>query len=174
MCIRDRFGTIGFDGMSSNLYHEHRPTQVKKIAESYSIAPVIAKANTIQSYRFRGFQITPEQDYLESRKVVLTNSDCNIILAAPRPIALASTIDLEGNVNLSPFSFFNVFSANPPVLIFSPARRGRNNTTKHTYENARETKEVVINTVNYDIVEQMSLSSTEYDIGVNEFVKSGR
>ncbi|MFK7783059.1 flavin reductase family protein [Psychroserpens sp.] len=92
---------------------------------------------------------------------------------APRPIAFASTIDSDGNPNLSPFSFFNVFSANPPILIFSPARRVRNNTIKHTLENAKETKEVVINVVNYDIVQQMSLSSTEYAKGVNEFEKSG-
>lgn len=92
---------------------------------------------------------------------------------APRPIAFASTIDSDGNPNLSPFSFFNVFSSNPPILIFSPARRVRNNTTKHTLENAENTKEVVINVVNYDIVQQMSLSSTEYPEGVNEFEKSG-
>ncbi|MFS4494216.1 flavin reductase family protein [Maribacter sp. 2308TA10-17] len=91
----------------------------------------------------------------------------------PRPIAFASTIDADGNPNLSPFSFFNVFSANPPILIFSPARRVRNNTTKHTLENALATKEVVINIVNYDIVQQMSLSSTEYGEGVNEFKKAG-
>lgn len=92
---------------------------------------------------------------------------------APRPIAFASTIDANGNANLSPFSFFNVFSANPPILVFSPARRVRNNTTKHTLENAEETGEVVINVVNYDIVHQMSLSSTEYPEGVNEFKKAG-
>ncbi len=92
---------------------------------------------------------------------------------APRPIAFASTIDTDGNPNLSPFSFFNVFSANPPILIFSPARRVRNNTIKHTLENAQATKEVVINVVNYDIVQQMSLSSTEYGDGVNEFEKAG-
>ena len=91
----------------------------------------------------------------------------------PRPIAFASTIDKLGRPNLSPFSFFNVFSANPPILIFSPARRVRNNTTKHTLENALTTKEVVINIVNYDMVQQMSLSSTEYDEGVNEFEKAG-
>ncbi|WP_323757780.1 flavin reductase family protein [Roseivirga sp.] len=91
----------------------------------------------------------------------------------PRPIAFASTVDQAGNVNLSPFSFFNVFSANPPILVFSPARRVRDNTTKHTLENALQTKEVVINIVSYDIVEQMSLASTEYAQGVNEFVKSG-
>ncbi|MDX1314226.1 MAG: flavin reductase family protein [Eudoraea sp.] len=91
----------------------------------------------------------------------------------PRPIAFASTVDKEGVPNLSPFSFFNVFSANPPVLIFSPARRVRNNTTKHTLENVLETKEVVINIVNYDIVQQMSLASTEYGRGENEFIKSG-
>jgi flavin reductase (DIM6/NTAB) family NADH-FMN oxidoreductase RutF len=91
----------------------------------------------------------------------------------PRPIAFASTIDSAGNVNLSPFSFFNVFSANPPIMIFSPARRGRDNTTKHTYENVLQVKEVVINIVNYDIVQQMSLSSTEYGKGINEFEKAG-
>ncbi len=97
------------------------------------------------------------------------------LLAAvsPRPIALASTVDENGYVNLAPFSFFNVFSANPPILIFSPARRVRGNTTKHTLENALKTKEVVINIVNYEIVQQMSLSSTEYAEGVNEFKKAG-
>jgi flavin reductase (DIM6/NTAB) family NADH-FMN oxidoreductase RutF len=92
---------------------------------------------------------------------------------SPRPIAFASTIDHEGRPNLSPFSFFNVFSANPPILIFSPARRVRGNTVKHTLQNAIDTKEVVINVVNYDIVQQMSLSSTEYAQGVNEFIKCG-
>ncbi len=92
---------------------------------------------------------------------------------APRPIAFASTIDKEGNPNLSPFSFFNVFSANPPILIFSPARRVRNNTIKHTLSNAEAVREVVINIVNYDMVHQMSLSSTEYPESVNEFEKSG-
>jgi flavin reductase (DIM6/NTAB) family NADH-FMN oxidoreductase RutF len=92
---------------------------------------------------------------------------------APRPIAFASTVDVNGRPNLSPFSFFNVFSANPPILVFSPARRVRGNTTKHTLENAMATKEVVINVVNYDIVQQMSLSSTEYAEGVNEFEKAG-
>lgn len=92
---------------------------------------------------------------------------------APRPIALASTIDENGNINLSPFSFFNVFSSNPPILIFSPARRVRNNTTKHTLENVKKVAEVTIGIVNYDMVQQMSLSSTEYDLGVNEFIKAG-
>jgi flavin reductase (DIM6/NTAB) family NADH-FMN oxidoreductase RutF len=92
---------------------------------------------------------------------------------APRPIAFASTIDENGKPNLSPFSFFNMFSTNPPILIFSPARRVRDNTTKHTLENAKSTKEVVINMVNFDIVQQMSLSSTEYFKGVNEFEKAG-
>jgi flavin reductase (DIM6/NTAB) family NADH-FMN oxidoreductase RutF len=91
----------------------------------------------------------------------------------PRPIAFASTIDLNGNPNLSPFSFFNVFSSNPPILVFSPARRVRDNTIKHTLINCEATKEVVINVVNYAIVQQMSLSSTEYADGVNEFLKSG-
>ena len=92
---------------------------------------------------------------------------------APRPIALASTIDKDGNVNLSPFSFFNMFSSNPPVVIFSPARRVRDNTTKHTLENVLEVPEVVIGIVNYKIVQQISLSSTEYGKEVNEFVKAG-
>ena len=106
----------------------------------------------------------------------ITTAELHSILltaVAPRPIAFASTVDVNGHVNLSPFSFFNVFSANPPILIFSPARRVKNNTTKHTFENVKTTKEVVINIVNYPIVEQMSLSSTEYDTGVNEFIKSG-
>ncbi|MFD2551210.1 flavin reductase family protein [Bizionia sediminis] len=92
---------------------------------------------------------------------------------APRPIAFASTMDANGKPNLSPFSFFNVFSANPPVLIFSPARRVRNNTTKHTLENVLVTKEVVINVVSFDMVHQMSLSSSDYPAGVNEFEKAG-
>ena len=92
---------------------------------------------------------------------------------APRPIAFASTIDEKGNPNLSPFSFFNVFSANPPIMIFSPARRVRDNTTKHTLQNVETTREVVINVVNFDLVHQMSLSSTEYGEGVNEFEKAG-
>ena len=92
---------------------------------------------------------------------------------APRPIAFASTIDANGKPNLSPFSFFNVFSSNPPILVFSPARRVRNNTVKHTLLNCEATKQVVINIVDYNIVQQMSLSSTEYPDGVNEFIKSG-
>ena len=92
---------------------------------------------------------------------------------APRPIAFASTMDIDGNPNLSPYSFFNVFSSNPPILIFSPARRVRDNSIKHTLMNAEATKEVVINVVNYDIVHQMSLSSSEYPEGVNEFEKAG-
>jgi flavin reductase (DIM6/NTAB) family NADH-FMN oxidoreductase RutF/sporulation protein YlmC with PRC-barrel domain len=91
----------------------------------------------------------------------------------PRPIAFASTVDAEGRPNLSPFSFFNVFGANPPTLIFSPARRGRDNTVKHTYNNVKAVDEVVINIVNYSIVQQMSLSSSEYAEGVNEFEKAG-
>ncbi|WP_297691875.1 flavin reductase [uncultured Eudoraea sp.] len=91
----------------------------------------------------------------------------------PRPIAFASTIDERGIPNLSPFSFFNVFSANPPILIFSPARRVRNNTTKHTLDNVLKIKEVVINIVNYELVQQMSLTSTEYGEKENEFIKAG-
>ena len=92
---------------------------------------------------------------------------------APRPIALASTVDKDGNANVSPFSFFNMFSTNPPILIFSPLRKARGNTIKHTLENAKDVPEVVIGNVNFDMVQQVSLSSTEYEKGVNEFVKSG-
>ena len=91
----------------------------------------------------------------------------------PRPIALASTVDKDGVPNLSPFSFFNLFSTNPPILIFSPSRRVRDNTVKHTLLNAELNREVVINVVNFDMVEQTSLSSTEYAAGVNEFEKAG-
>lgn len=91
----------------------------------------------------------------------------------PRPIAFASTVDKAGNVNLSPFSFFNMFSANPPILIFSPSRRVRDNSNKHTLENVLEVPEVVIHIVGFDRVEQMSLASTEYPKGVNEFEKAG-
>jgi len=92
---------------------------------------------------------------------------------APRPICFASTIDADGNPNLSPFSFFNIFGSNPTRFIFSPARRVRDNTIKHTLENAYATKEVVINVVNYAMVQQMSLASCEYPKGINEFEKAG-
>ncbi|HKP32810.1 MAG TPA: flavin reductase family protein [Chitinophagaceae bacterium] len=92
---------------------------------------------------------------------------------APRPICFASTIDADGNVNLSPFSFFNLFSTHPPIVVFSPARRGRDNTTKHTYENVLVVPEVVVNIVDYDMVQQTSLASCEFPKGVNEFIKSG-
>jgi flavin reductase (DIM6/NTAB) family NADH-FMN oxidoreductase RutF len=92
---------------------------------------------------------------------------------APRPICFVSTIDKQGNVNLSPFSFFNIFSINPPVCVFSPSRRVRDNTTKHSLENILEVPECVINIVNYDMVQQTSLASVEYPKGVNEFVKAG-
>ena len=92
---------------------------------------------------------------------------------APRPICFASTIDKAGNINLSPFSFFNLFSSNPPIVIFSPARRVRDNTTKHTLQNVEEVREVVINIVDYDMVQQTSLSSCEFPKGTNEFIKAG-
>jgi len=94
-------------------------------------------------------------------------------VVAPRPICFASTIDKEGNVNLSPFSFFNLFSTNPPIVIFSPSRRVRNNTTKHSLENVMEVPEVVINIVSYNMVQQASLASCEYPRGTDEFIKSG-
>lgn len=94
-------------------------------------------------------------------------------IVAPRPICFASTVDKEGNVNLSPFSFFNMFSSNPPVVIFSPARRVRDNTTKHTLQNVLEVPEVVINMVTYDMVQQTSLASCEFPKGTDEFIKAG-
>lgn len=95
------------------------------------------------------------------------------VAIAPRPICFASTVDRDGNVNLSPFSYFNIFSVNPAICVFSPSRRVRDNTTKHTLENIREVPECVINIVNYDIVQQTSLASVEYAKGINEFIKAG-
>ena len=92
---------------------------------------------------------------------------------APRPICFASTIDKAGHVNLSPFSFFNLFSSNPPIVIFSPARRVRDNSTKHTLQNVSEVPEVVINMVDYNMVQQVSLSSCEFPKECNEFIKAG-
>jgi flavin reductase (DIM6/NTAB) family NADH-FMN oxidoreductase RutF len=111
--------------------------------------------------------INPAELSIQKRHALLQSA------VIPRPISFASTIDKEGNVNLSPFSFFNMFSSNPPILIFSPARRGRDNTTKHTYQNVKEVPEVVINIVNYPMVEQASLASNEFPKGANEFIKSG-
>jgi len=92
---------------------------------------------------------------------------------APRPICFASTVDKDGNINLAPFSYFNIFSVNPPMCVFSPSRRVTNATTKHTLQNILEVPEVVINIVNYDMVQQTSLASVEYPKGVNEFIKAG-
>ncbi len=94
-------------------------------------------------------------------------------IVAPRPVCFASTTDKKGNVNLSPFSFFNLFSSNPPVVVFSPARRVRDNTVKHTLENVREVPEVVINIVTFDMVQQVSLASCEFPKGTDEFTKAG-
>jgi flavin reductase (DIM6/NTAB) family NADH-FMN oxidoreductase RutF len=108
-------------------------------------------------------------------KSLSTSKLHGLLLSAvsPRPIAFASTIDVNGNANLSPFSFFNVFSANPPILVFSPARRVKDNSIKDTLKNIMATKEVVINVVSFDMVHQVSLSSTQYPEGVNEFEKAG-
>lgn len=117
-----------------------------------------------------------ESDYTSLNPSELSQQEVHnylISAIAPRPICFASTINKEGQVNLSPFSFFNVFSSNPPIMIFSPARSGRDNSTKDTFDNVLEVKEVTINIVNHPLVEQMSLASTAYDKGVNEFVKSG-
>ncbi len=111
--------------------------------------------------------INPEQLSVGERQKLLATA------IAPRPICFASTISADGTVNLSPFSYFNVFSGTPPVMVFSPVRRGRDGTTKHTHLNIQEVPEVVINVVSYAMVEQMSLASAEYDRGVNEFTKSG-
>jgi len=92
---------------------------------------------------------------------------------SPRPIAFVSTIDKNGKPNLAPFSFFNAFGANPPIIIFSPSRRGRDNTTKHTFENVKEVPEVVINVVNFAMVQQCNLASNELEKGINEFEKAG-
>ena len=111
---------------------------------------------------------------LETEKIPLQQLQQYLQAAiAPRPICFASTIDKQGQVNLSPFSFFNLFSMNPPVCVFSPSRRVRDNTTKHTLENLREVPECVINIVNYDMVQQMSLSSCDYPKGTSEFIKAG-
>ena len=112
-------------------------------------------------------QINPK-DYIPTKldKIMLGG-------VTPRPIAFASTIDKNGNPNLSPFSCFNTFGVNPTTLVFSPSRRGSDNTTKHTFENLKEVPEVVINAVTYSIVQQTSLSSTNYPKGVDEFLKSG-
>ena len=108
-------------------------------------------------------------------KEIKTNVFHSYMLSAiaPRPIAFASTVDKDGHPNLAPFSFFNAFGSNPPVVVFSPARRVRDNTIKHTLENIYETKEVVINVVNYAMVRQASLASSEFPKGVNEFTKAG-
>jgi flavin reductase (DIM6/NTAB) family NADH-FMN oxidoreductase RutF len=111
--------------------------------------------------------IDPKELNIQKRHALLQNA------IVPRPIAFASTIDAEGNVNLSPFSFFNMFSSNPPILIFSPSRRGRDNTTKHTYENVKQVPEVVINVVTFPMVEQASLASSDFPKSDNEFVKAG-
>jgi flavin reductase (DIM6/NTAB) family NADH-FMN oxidoreductase RutF len=111
---------------------------------------------------------------LETEKIPLQQLQQYLQAAiAPRPICFASTIDKQGQVNLSPFSFFNLFSMNPPVCVFSPSRRVRDNTTKHTLENLREVPECVINIVNYEMVQQMSLSSCDYPKGTSEFIKAG-
>lgn len=111
--------------------------------------------------------INPKDLSIQKRHALLQSA------IIPRPIAFASTIDKDGNVNLSPFSFFNMFSSNPPILIFSPSRRGRDNTTKHSFENVKDVPEVVINIVNFPMVEQASLASNEFPKGTNEFVKAG-
>lgn len=111
--------------------------------------------------------VTPEELTVPKLHQLLLGS------VGPRPICFASTVDAEGNRNLAPFSFFNVFSANPPILVFSPARSGRTGESKHTHDNVKEVPEVVINVVTYDMVHQMSLASSPYPKGVDEFIKTG-
>ena len=120
--------------------------------------------------------LSPTQEYLHfDPKETSVPKLHHLMLGAiaPRPIAFASTIDLEGRPNLSPFSFFNAFGANPPIVVFSANRRGKENTTKHTYENIKEVPEVVINAVSYDMVQKMSDSSADFPKGVNEFEMVG-
>ncbi len=111
--------------------------------------------------------IDPKELSIQKRHALLQGA------VVPRPIAFASTIDPDGHVNLSPFSFFNMFSSNPPILIFSPSRRGRDNTTKHTYDNVKQVPEVVINVVTFPMVEQASLASCDFPKSDNEFIKAG-
>lgn len=112
--------------------------------------------------------------FIDLNKISITEKQLWLQHAiAPRPICFASTIDADGNVNLSPFSFFNLFSSNPPIVIFAPNRRVRDNTTKHTLQNVMEVKECVINMVDYDMVQQTSLSSCEFPKGCDEFIKAG-
>lgn len=147
---------------------------------TYSLQEIVNKFRQTHSNKIA--QISENVYFCKKRHMIsIDPKDTNPVVlqsylqgaVGPRPIAFASTIDEDGNPNLSPFSFFNVFSSNPPILVFSPARRVRNNTIKHTLINCEATKEVVINIVNYDMVHQMSLSSTEYPDGVNEFIKAG-
>jgi flavin reductase (DIM6/NTAB) family NADH-FMN oxidoreductase RutF len=123
--------------------------------------------NTLIVFIFTSMKIIPSEIKTGLLHAYLLGS------IAPRPICFASTIDAAGNPNLAPFSFFNVFGSKPPTLIFSPARRVRDNTIKHTLENVYATKEVVINVVNYNMVQQMSLASCEYPAGTSEFTKAG-
>ena len=119
---------------------------------------------------------TGTQDFIHINPSEITTQETFGLMLdtiSPRPIAFASTIDSEGNPNLAPFSFFNGFGANPPILVFSPSRRGRDNTTKHTYDNIKEVPEVCINVVTYDMVHQVSLASSDYPKGTSEFEKSG-
>lgn len=147
--------------------HIERSRNASKTFLFFSTAPVCRQRQARHDRKVMTKTINPKEiSQQELHGILLT-------AVAPRPICFASTIDQAGNVNLSPFSYFNVFSSNPPVLIFSPARSGRDNTHKHSYLNVKEVPEVVINIVNHAIVEQMSLSSTAYDKGVDEFVKSG-
>ena len=113
--------------------------------------------------------VTYKPEDLDARKL----HGCLLGGIAPRPIAFVSTVDGQGRVNLAPFSYFNVFSANPPLVVFSPARRGRDATTKHTWDNVKEVGEVVVNLVDHGLVHACSLASTDFPEGVDEFVKAG-
>ena len=113
--------------------------------------------------------VTYKPEDLDARKL----HGCLLGGIAPRPIAFVSTVDGQGRVNLAPFSYFNVFSANPPLVVFSPARRGRDATTKHTWDNVQEVGEVVVNLVDHALVNACSLASTDFAEGVDEFVKAG-
>ena len=132
-------------------------------------------ATDFEGFRFLNFVFMSQEFlHLDPKELTIQQVHQHLLGAiGPRPIAFASTINAEGQHNLAPFSFFNVFSANPPILIFSPARSGRTNETKDTYKNVKEVAEVVINIVNFDMVHQMSLASSPYERGVSEFEKAG-
>jgi flavin reductase (DIM6/NTAB) family NADH-FMN oxidoreductase RutF len=168
---------ILFQGKRAKISFQQRTTMISvSFYPKYSWHEVIVEKIMDNLPQSEGCECLPLQYMISIDPKKENTAAIHAILlgaVAPRPIALASTLDKDGNPNLSPFSFYNTFGASPPILVFSPARRIRDNTTKHTLDNARDTGEVVINAVTYDMVQQTSLASTEYEKGVNEFLKAG-